>query len=92
MSIHFGGKKVKEMYWAGRKVKEAWYEGKKVYSSGYPLWVLGKDYSKGDMVTVDIYGDIYRFTALVDHYSTSDSKPFFGNMSGIYWGNNLKIN
>ena len=33
MSIHFGGKKVKEVYWAGRKVKEAWYMGKRIYNA-----------------------------------------------------------
>ena len=39
MSIHFGGKKIKEMYWAGRKVKEAWYEGQKVYTPSKPVIV-----------------------------------------------------
>ncbi|TYR17497.1 BspA family leucine-rich repeat surface protein [Corynebacterium urealyticum] len=39
MSMHFGGKKVKEMYWAGRKIKEAWYEGERVFS-GKPVEVM----------------------------------------------------
>ena len=39
MSIHFEGKKVREMYWAGRKVKEAWYGGERVFS-GKPVEVM----------------------------------------------------
>lgn len=92
MSVYFGGRKVKEMYWAGRKVKEAWYGGKKVYSTSAPWWLPGRDYSKGDQVTVYIYGDIYKYTALVDHYSTLDSKPFYGIVERIYWGSPTKVN
>ena len=39
MSIHFGGKKVKEMYWGGQKIREAWYEGRRVFS-GKPVEVM----------------------------------------------------
>lgn len=92
MPAHIGSKKVKELYYGGKKVKEAWYGSKKVYSSSISLWAQGVSYSKGDLVTVDVYGDIYRYTALVDHYSMSDSKPFYGNMESIYWGNPAKMN
>ena len=91
MPIYFQRKKIKELYFGGRKIKEAWYGGKKVYSTSVSLWILGKNYSKGDQVTVDIYGDVYKYTALVDHYSMSDSKPFYGNMENIYWGNPTKV-
>ncbi|MFW9167706.1 hypothetical protein [Corynebacterium striatum] len=92
MSVYFEGRKVKEMYWAGRKVKEAWYGGKKVYSTSAPWWLPNREYRKGDQVTVEIYGDIYKYTALVDHYSMLDSKPFYGDMEKIYWGSPTKVN
>lgn len=54
-------------------------------------WRAGVNYSKGDLVKVDVYGDVYRYTALVDHYSMSDNKPFYGSVENIYWGNATKV-
>ena len=71
MAVYIGSKKVKELYFGGKKIKEAWYGGKKVFSSSAPLWVQGRYYNKGDQVTVDIYGDIYRYTACLLY--TSDA-------------------
>lgn len=92
MPAYIGNKKVKELYYGGKKVKEAWYGGKKVYSSSYPLWVQGRYYNKGDVVTVDIYGDIYMYTASSAHYSVEANKPFFGYTESEYWGNPRKVN
>lgn len=80
MSVHFGGKKIKEMYWAGRKVKEAWCEGKKVYSGGAPPWKLGEHYKRGDIV--DDYGT---YRCLADHEAATDNRPYRGLLSGVYW-------
>lgn len=84
MSIHFGGKKVKEMYWAGRKVKEAWYEGQKVYSA-FTLppgnfrgeFQLGVLYRVGDLVKVSNQGandGIYQAT--MEHTSSAYDYPW----------------
>lgn len=54
-------------------------------------WRAGVNYSKGDLVTIDVYGDVYRYTALVDHYSMTDNKPFYGSVENIYWGNPTKV-
>lgn len=37
MSIHFNGKKIKEMYFNGKKISEAYFNGEKVYA-GKPLF------------------------------------------------------
>lgn len=53
MPVHFGGRKVKELYLGGRKIKEAWYGGQKVYSSvgsGVYPWHDRQDYNRGDLV------------------------------------------
>lgn len=94
MSIHFGGKKVKEMYWGGRKIKEAWYEGAKVYSGVKPgrtpqnmgWWKVGVDYVVGDVVISDTpssYGSDFR--CIKEHTSTSDNKPYYGVSQILYW-------
>ena len=64
MSIHFEGKKVREMYWAGRKVKEAWYGGERVFS-GKPVEVmpaLSGAYDAQDWLRAKLteYGEDYR--------------------------------
>ena len=61
-------------------------------STAPAAWRAGVNYSKGDLATVDVYGDVYRYTALVDHYSMTDNKPFYGSVENIYWGNPTKIN
>lgn len=86
MSIHFGGKKVKEMYWAGRKIKEAWYEGKKVYSGGAPFWKVGTHYKAGDTVTdYESNGGYAQYRCLADHDAAPDNQPFGGMFRGVYW-------
>ena len=39
MTVYFGDKKIKEMYWAGQKIREAWYGGERVFS-GKPVEVM----------------------------------------------------
>ena len=39
MTVYFGDKKIKEMYWAGQKIREAWYGGERVFS-GRPVEVM----------------------------------------------------
>lgn len=34
MSVVFGGRKAKELYFQGRKIREAWYGGRKIYTAG----------------------------------------------------------
>lgn len=92
MAVYIGSKKIKELYYGGKKIKEAWYSGKKVFSSSAPLWVQGRYYNKGDQVTVDIYGDIYRYTASSAHYSVEANKPFFGYTESDYWSSPTKVN
>lgn len=54
-------------------------------------WRAGVNYKKGDQVNIDVYGDTYRYTALTDHYSSTDSKPFYGSVENLYWENPVKI-
>ncbi|PZO98549.1 MAG: hypothetical protein DI609_10410 [Corynebacterium urealyticum] len=61
-------------------------------TSSVSAWRTGVNYKKGDLATIDVYGDVYRYTALVDHYSSADSKPFYGPVENIYWGNPAKVN
>lgn len=89
MSIHFGGKKVQEMYWNGQKIKEAWYEGRKVYSAGrgpqhMGPWHINVDYIAGDTVIGGPYGDI-KFRCLQSHRSSLDDRPYYGVLESIYW-------
>lgn len=89
MSIHFGSKKIKEMYWGGRKIKEAWYEGKKVYGSA-PAgsyrgeWRIGVDYAVGDTVTYT-HGATYTFKCIKSHSSNLDNEPYGGILEALYW-------
>ena len=63
MSIHIGGKKIKDMYWAGLKIREAWYEGRRVFS-GKPVEVMPATPGDWDAYTwlrekVTEYGESY---------------------------------
>lgn len=86
MSMHIGGKKVKDMYWAGRKIKEAWYGGQKIYSGGAPPWEPGQYYKVGDIVTdYVLYANSGTYRCLADHQASTENRPFRGLLSGVYW-------
>ncbi|WP_391498437.1 carbohydrate-binding protein [Corynebacterium singulare] len=82
MSVHFGGKKVKELHYNGKKIKEAWYNGKKVFSSGPQAWQNGVIYRRGDLVT-GYKGWTFRCTQ--DHRSDPDTRPWTGIAESAYW-------
>lgn len=60
-------------------------------TSSVSAWRAGANYKKGDQVSIDVYGDTYRYTALTDHYSSTDSKPFYGSVENLYWEKPTKI-
>lgn len=85
MSVHIGGKKVKELYYNGKKVKEAWYGGKKVFSAGgrvFGKWYLEFDYRVGDRVAYQ--GIMYE--CIKAHESDySETRPGGGWNEYAYW-------
>lgn len=92
MSIHFGGKKIKEMYWAGRKIKEAWYEGAKVYgvASNKPIrpWGFNRKYAVGDRVVSEgiVYECIKAHTSDInDTAGSTVNRPGSGWDQYTYW-------
>lgn len=92
MPAYIGSKKVKELYYGGKKIKEAWYGSKKVYSSMPPYWVERTYYKKGDVVVVDVYGDLYKYYASSDHVASPYNKPFYGSGERKFWSTGYKIN
>lgn len=87
MPAYIGNKKVKELYYGGKKIKEAWYGSKKVFSSGPPVWELGKKYNLGDVVQLD--GVMYE--CVYSHQSTEYYRPGTGAHAAVVWslGTNL---
>ena|SRR5699024_657349 len=64
MTVYFGDKKIKEMYWGGLKIREAWYEGQRVFS-GRPVEVMpavSGSYGARDWLRAKLteYGEDYR--------------------------------
>lgn len=64
MTVYFGDKKIKEMYWGGLKIREAWYEGQRVFS-GRPVEVMpavSGSYGARDWLRAKLteYGEGYR--------------------------------
>ena len=85
MPVHFGNRKIKELYLGGRKIKEAWYGGQKVYSSvgsGVYPWHDRQDYHRGDLVHYQ--GLVYE--CIQDHQSDRNkAQPGEGWDQYSYW-------
>ncbi len=87
MSIHFGGKKIKEKYWAGKKIKEAWYGGVKVYGAANKTirpWGFNRKYAVGDRVV----GEGIVYECIKAHTSDNTvNRPGRGWDEYTYWKN-----
>lgn len=98
MSIHIGGRKIRELHYGGRKIREAYFGATKVYSSGPPTvyrligvwrqaWRGNKDeirYQPGEIVTQNDTHYVARQPAANQEPSTSPEywKPISGWSSG----------
>lgn len=82
MSLHFGGRKISEVYYGGKKIKEAYWGDRLIYSAvpDYPAWAASVVYKKGDRVVHD--GHAYEATA--PHYSSRANSPW-GKADSSYW-------
>lgn len=77
MSIHIGGRKIRELHYGGRKIREAYFGATKVWSSTPPEWQEHTAYTVGDLVLLN--GVIYRAT--YPHRSSGGFRPG----SGTFW-------
>lgn len=98
MSIHLGGRKIRELHYGRRKIREAYFGATKVYSSGPPTvyrligvwrqaWRGNKDeirYQPGEIVTQNDTHYVARQPAANQEPSTSPEywKPISGWSSG----------
>ncbi|WP_145915060.1 carbohydrate-binding protein [Corynebacterium simulans] len=92
MSVHFGGKKVKELYYGGKKVKEAWYGGQKVYGAAggriFGKWTTNFNYVVGDRVAHRgiMYECIEAHTSdRGDYPSSATNQPGYGWDQYTFW-------
>ncbi|MDK4235727.1 carbohydrate-binding protein [Corynebacterium propinquum] len=77
MSIHIGGRKIRELHYGGQKIREAYFGATKVWSSTPPEWQEHTAYTVGDLVLLN--GVIYRAT--YPHRSSGGFRPG----SGTFW-------
>lgn len=82
MPLHYGGRKIGEVYYGGRKIKEVYWGDRLVYSAvpAYPAWAASVVYKKGDRVVHD--GHAYEATA--PHYSSRANSPW-DKADSSYW-------
>ena len=92
MSVHFNGKKARELYFNGKKISESYFNGDKVYSFGIPVWRF--QYNGSNLYLIGEYSTngLLSFFDITSAPTITDISGIIGNPSSYIWTTNGNIN